>query len=150
DELDLGSAFARALGADAGGGDGDLLDGVGAGHHLGEEAVVGAEHVVLNVNAVEGDVNCAFGKAVDRGGAGGSGRLGAGLGDDQVQQVAGGDGQLDELAADEGGADGGAGGLNDIGRAGDLDALGEGAHFEPDVDGGGDGGVELDVVHGAG
>src|SRR6185437_307868 len=150
DELDLHRAFAEAVGAAGGGGDGDLFDGIAAGHDGVEDAVGAFEVVVLDVDAIEGDVDGGLGQAVDQGLADGVAGLGAGLGGDELGGVAAGEGQIVDLLAFDGGADGGGVGLDDLGAAGDLDGLVGLADGQAHVDGGGDGGINRDVGDGLG
>ena len=150
DHLDLHGAFGVAIGAGGGGGDGHLLDGIGAREDGVEEAVAALVGVVLNVDAVERDVQGALRQTVDRRAARHAGSGAARLGDDQLGEVAAGEGQFVKLAADQGGGDGGALGLQDIGAAGDLDGFGERADFEPGVGGGRNAGIDLHVLDGDG
>src|SRR5204862_7032044 len=88
DELDLHAALARHVGRLRGGGDRDLFDGVEAGADAGEHAVPGLGVIVLDVHAVEGDVDGAGGEAVDHGAAGGA--VGGGHAGHEGDEVEGG------------------------------------------------------------
>jgi hypothetical protein len=69
DELDLYGAFASGIRTGRSSADGDLFDGIEPRADIRIEAVGGLALVVLDVDAVHGDVDRALGEAVDGGGA---------------------------------------------------------------------------------
>src|SRR5436190_4653588 len=65
DELDLEGAFTRAFSAGIRSRHCDFADGVGSWPYISEKAIVGFQQVILNVDSVDSDVECALGQAVD-------------------------------------------------------------------------------------
>src|SRR5262249_7036816 len=133
-ELDLRRAFTGALGADAGGRDRDFLDRIGSRHDRGKEAIVGAQQVVLDIEAVDRNIHRALGESVDGGRSRCARSRGARLRQDELEQVARGYRQFDQLLADERGTDGRTGSLYDFRAGGDVDSLADCADLEFDVD----------------
>src|SRR5215831_5963879 len=65
DELDLEGALAGAFRTGIRSRYGHFTDGVGAGPNVGEKAVIGFQQIVLNVDAVDGDIESAFRQTID-------------------------------------------------------------------------------------
>ena len=147
-EADVRRTLATARSVGRRGAQGDFLDRVDGRVDVAEEAVAALEQVVLRVHAVNGDVERTLGQTVD----GRTARIGgsryAGLGDHQFDRIAGGKRDLGNLAGLDGAGEGGRFGLENFRSGFDHDALGGGTDFQLDVDGGGNAGVDHDVVNG--
>src|SRR6185503_15792012 len=88
DELDLDRTFGRAFRARIRSRNRHLANRVRTGANVGKETVIRFEQVVLNIDTVEGDVQCAFRQAVYRRGAGTPRSRSAGEREHEIERVA--------------------------------------------------------------
>ena len=129
-EFDLCRALSAGIGAAGRGGHGQFIERIHRGIDIAEEAIAGLQHVVLRIHAVDGDVQRAARESIHGRAARVGGRLNAGLGDEQLDGVAGGEGQFEELPAADGAADRRAGGLHDFRAADDFHGFSGLADFQ--------------------
>ena len=135
------------VGTLAGDGDAEFLDGIEGDGEGGEEAAVGGggpgRLIVVDVDAIEGDVVLIAAGADDFSGGGD-----AGLEAEEFDDVAGLEGELADLHFRESVAEGGVLGIDYRRLAHDVDRLSDLADFELDIDGEGNVDLEAELVGG--
>src|SRR6185436_3754275 len=134
DELDLDRTFGRAFRARVRSRNCHLANGVCTGANVGKEPIVRFKQIVLNIDPVESDVQCAFRQAVYRRRAGTSRSRSAGERENEIQRIARCGGQVGNLTPGERSTDGSRLRLQQLAAAYDGHDLIGRADLEFDVD----------------